>query len=103
MIKKIHSHWLAALFGTALSMGCQQPPIAPAAVVPVAKVYSPKFHQSAQQAIEEAEAGDPSRISQLLNVLRNPYDEQPDMQSFAEKRPEWARNKPGCSTLSCSS
>lgn len=56
-----------------------------------------------QQAIEKAEKGDFSMIHQLQNVLLSPYDEQPEYEHFAQKRPEWARNKPGCSTLSCSS
>ena len=57
----------------------------------------------AQLAIDKAEAGDNSLVNELLDVMRHPYDEQPGREQYAEKRPEWARNKPGCSTLSCSS
>lgn len=57
----------------------------------------------AQQAIDAATAGDFSEVEVLLDVMRRPYDEQPGLSRYAEKRPEWARHKPGCSTLSCSS
>ncbi len=57
----------------------------------------------AQQAIERAEEGDFEEVWKLLNLLKRPYDEQPENQVYAKKRPEWARNKPGCSMLSCSS
>jgi uncharacterized protein YdiU (UPF0061 family) len=57
----------------------------------------------AQLAIDQAEKGDGSRVLETLEVMRHPYDEQPGKEEYAAKRPEWARNRPGCSMLSCSS
>jgi len=57
----------------------------------------------AHQAIEAAEAGDWSAVHELLDVMRRPYEEQPGRERFAARRPLWARDQPGCSTLSCSS
>jgi uncharacterized protein YdiU (UPF0061 family) len=57
----------------------------------------------AQTAIDKAENNDFSLVWELLDVMRRPYDDQPGKEKFTRKRPEWARHKPGCSMLSCSS
>ena len=57
----------------------------------------------AQLAIDALANGDASVMERLMSVLQRPYDEQSEHDELAERRPEWARDRPGCSALSCSS
>ena len=67
---------------------------------------NPKYvlrNYMAQLAIDAADEGNYSLIDELYQLLKKPYDNQPKYEKWFAKRPEWARDKVGCSMLSCSS
>ncbi|WP_431134637.1 protein adenylyltransferase SelO [Psychroserpens mesophilus] len=67
---------------------------------------NPKYvlrNYMAQLAIDDADKGNYDLIDELFNLLKHPYNEQPQLEKWFAKRPEWARHKVGCSMLSCSS
>jgi len=67
---------------------------------------NPKYvlrNYMAQLAIDEADKGNYGLIHELHQLLKRPYDEQMEYEKWFAKRPDWARQKVGCSMLSCSS
>lgn len=67
---------------------------------------NPKYvlrNYMAQLCIDDADKGDYGLLNELFEMLKKPYDEQPNFQKWFAKRPDWARDKVGCSMLSCSS
>jgi uncharacterized protein YdiU (UPF0061 family) len=69
-------------------------------------LVNPKYvlrNYMSQMAIDEADNGNYTLIDELFQLLKNPYAEQQENEKWFAKRPEWARNKVGCSMLSCSS
>src|SRR5262245_34658663 len=53
----------------------------------------------AQIAIEKAQRKDYSEVDRLRSVLQMPFDEQPEMEHYAQRAPEWGRHL----QISCSS
>ena len=56
-----------------------------------------------QLAIDAATEGDVAPLEALQQVLGNPYEKREGCERYARHRPDWARDRPGCSALSCSS
>ncbi len=66
------------------------------------KQVNPKYilrNYLAEVAIKKAEKNDYSEIERLFNLLQNPFDEQPDNESYAAFPPDWAEKI----SVSCSS
>ncbi|MCW8891421.1 MAG: YdiU family protein [Sedimenticola sp.] len=77
-----------------------------AATLPIRQMQmrsvNPKYilrNYMAEEVIREAQEGNYQPVNELLSVLRNPFEEQPDHQRYAEDVPDWA----GWISLSCSS
>jgi uncharacterized protein YdiU (UPF0061 family) len=67
---------------------------------------NPKYvlrNYMAQLAIDAADKKNYSLINELFELLKKPYSEQPEQRKWFAKRPDWAKDKIGCSMLSCSS
>jgi len=66
------------------------------------QAVNPKYilrNYLAQQVIEAAEKGDYAPVRELHAVLSRPFEEQPGMQRYAERPPEWGKHL----EISCSS
>lgn len=66
------------------------------------KSVNPKYilrNYLAQVAIDKAESGDYSEVNNLLSLLRKPFDEQAERESYAQLPPDWGRGL----EISCSS
>ena len=80
--------------------------VSPVAIRDAMLAANPKYvlrNYLAQQAIEAAETGNLTPLNALFEVLQAPFAEHPAHEALAARRPDWARDKPGSATLSCSS
>lgn len=99
--KKRISSWLDQYLRLT-QQGQRSPEERTAAMNKVNPLYVPRNYLL-HEVIKETASGDRTALPALLGVLRSPYEERPGLEKYAEKRPDWARQKAGCSMLSCSS
>ena len=55
-----------------------------------------------QEVINELENGNNKKLKEIEEIIKNPYSNNINSK-YITKRPDWAKNKAGCSMLSCSS
>ena len=60
-------------------------------------------YEDLQTIIDDAARGDLTRLHDLERMLQRPYEDQPEFDEYYARRPDWARERAGCSMLSCSS
>lgn len=65
--------------------------------------YILRNYMAYQIAQEIEKEGNQSLFDEIFLLLKKPYEEQPEFVKWAQLRPEWAKEQPGSSTLSCSS
>ncbi|MDX2008555.1 MAG: YdiU family protein [Myxococcaceae bacterium] len=95
------SSWLRAYLARVDAEGLE-PTQRRARMNAVNPLYVPRNYL-AHTVIQAVEQGETALLSTWLEVLRQPFTEQPGRAMWADKRPDWAREQPGCSMLSCSS
>ena len=70
------------------------------------RAHNPAFilrNYLVHEAIGRAEQGDLGGVARLERALAAPYEEPEEFADLRVKRPDWAKSRPGCSMLSCSS
>lgn len=99
---KAFAHWLATW-----AQRCQKDGVDSTVRVAQMKAINPKYvlrNWMAQEAITATADRDYDKIAELAELLRKPYDDQPEMDAkYFVRRPDWALSTPDCSQLSCSS
>lgn len=65
-------------------------------------VFVPRNYQ-VQEVLDDLELGQNVLLRQMMEALKTPFTMNTATSPWFRKRPEWARKRPGCSTLSCSS
>ena len=78
----------------------------PQSVKQTMRAANPKFvlrNHIAIEAIDAAERGDFTTLHRVAAMIKKPYENQPEFESYAGLRPDWAKTRPGCTMLTCSS
>ena len=65
-------------------------------------VFVPRNYQ-VQEVLDDLEKGQHLSLKQMMEAFKTPYVMNSATTRWFRKRPEWARKRPGCSALSCSS